>query len=191
MQQLLTPEFIVFCLYLLVGSGAWTGYALAVISGHRKMLLLRRPPIPPIDAPATPLKVTIAIPAKDEGERIRACIESALSQDYPNFDVIAVNDRSTDNTGAVMDEMAREHPNLRVLHITEPPAEGWTGKNNALHQGSKIAAHSWCPPRIRPESASAAAGPLVRPHLAKPPATSTSSRPGSTGPTKGSAWWGT
>src|SRR6185369_16924678 len=43
--QLLTPEFIVFCLYLVAGPGAWTLYGLAVHSGHRKMLRLRRPPI--------------------------------------------------------------------------------------------------------------------------------------------------
>ena len=63
----------------------------------------------------------------DEGERIRACIESALNQDYANFDVIAVNDRSTDNTGAVMDELAARYPKLKVIHITTPPAPSWTG----------------------------------------------------------------
>lgn len=142
-MQFLTPEFILFCLYLVASSGAWTAFGLAIHSGHRKMLLLRRPPIPPNDAPATPLKVTIAIPAKDEGERIRACIESALSQDYPNFDVIAVDDRSTDNTGAVMDELAAKYPKLKVIHISKDPATGWTGKNNALHTAAQHADGDW------------------------------------------------
>jgi glycosyltransferase involved in cell wall biosynthesis len=77
--------------------------------------------------------VTILIPAKDEGERIRDCIASALAQDYPDFNVIAVDDRSTDSTGAVMDDMARANPRLTVVHIRdgELPA-GWTGKCNAL-----------------------------------------------------------
>jgi glycosyltransferase involved in cell wall biosynthesis len=141
--QLLTPEFILFCLYLLLGPGAWTGYGLAIHAGRRKMLLLRRPPIPPNDPPATPLKVTIAIPAKDEGARIRACIESALAQDYPNVNVIAVNDRSTDNTGVVMDELAATNPRLKVIHISKDPATGWTGKNNALHTAAQHADGDW------------------------------------------------
>src|SRR5687768_7168848 len=84
-----TTELVTFCLYLLAGPLAWVVYAVAIHAGRRKMLLLRRPPIPPTNPPATPPGVTIMIPAKDEGERIRACIESALAQDYPNFDVIA------------------------------------------------------------------------------------------------------
>jgi glycosyltransferase involved in cell wall biosynthesis len=85
----------------------------------------------------------LLIPAKDEGERIRGCIQSALRQDYPNFDVIAIDDRSTDNTGAVMDQMASADSRLHALHITEPPAPGWTGKNNALFQGAMHASGQW------------------------------------------------
>src|SRR5688572_2491731 len=107
------------------------------------MLLLHRPPIPYEDAPKIPPSVTIMIPAKDEGERIRACIESALAQDYANFEVIAVNDRSTDNTGAVMDELAAKHARLKVIHITELPPSGWTGKNNACHTAAARAGGDW------------------------------------------------
>lgn len=138
-----TPELVTFCLYLLAGPLAWLGYGLVIQAGRRRMLLLRRPPIPPADPPATPPGVTIMIPAKDEGERIRACIESALAQDYPNFDVIAIDDRSTDNTGAVMDELAAKHPRLRVIHITQPPGPGWTGKNSALHTAAAEAKGDW------------------------------------------------
>lgn len=134
-------ELILFLVYVLVGPFAWFSYGVILYAGRRRMLLLRRPPVFPADEIRP--SVTILIPAKDEGERIRACIESALAQDYPDFDVIAINDRSTDNTGAVMDEMAAKNPRLRVLHITEPPAPGWTGKNNALWQGQKIARGQW------------------------------------------------
>jgi glycosyltransferase involved in cell wall biosynthesis len=138
-----TPELILFCTYLLIGPAAWVAYAIVVFAGRRKMLLLRRPPIPPSDPPSPPWKVTIAIPAKDEGERIRACIESALAQDYSNFDVIAINDRSTDNTGAVMDELAAKNAKLKVIHISKNPAPGWTGKNNALHTAAQHADGQW------------------------------------------------
>ncbi len=140
---MITPEFILFFVYLLAGPAAWVGYWLAIHSGRRKMLLLRRPPIPPDNPPAVLPTVTLMIPAKDEGERIRACIESALAQDYPNIEVITINDRSTDNTGAVMDELAAKNAGLRVIHITEPPAPGWTGKNNALHTAAKHATGDW------------------------------------------------
>jgi chlorobactene glucosyltransferase len=94
-------------------------------------------------------RVSILIPAKNEGERIRDCIKSALNQDYPDFHVIAIDDRSTDNTGAVMDELAVKfngaggapdvHPGLgklTVVHILDGELpQGWTGKCNALNRG--------------------------------------------------------
>src|SRR5258708_11431284 len=126
--------------YLSMGVFAWAVYGFLLFAGRRKMLLMYRPPHPLKVAPPS---VTILIPAKDEGERIRACIQSAMEQDYPKFDVITIDDRSTDNTGVVMDEMAAQNPRLRVLHITEPPAQGWTGKNNALFNGAKIAGGEW------------------------------------------------
>ena len=134
-------ELILFLAYVLVGPFVWVAYGVLMYAGRRKMLLLRRPP-PPLKADPPP-RVTILIPAKDEGERIRACIESALAQDYPNFNVIAIDDRSTDNTGAVMDDIAARHPNLKAFHNTVAPPAGWTGKNNALHQGVKHADGDW------------------------------------------------
>ena len=130
-------ELILFCLYLLLGPQAWVFYGMLMHAGRRKMLLLKRPPGPFTyeGKEIAPPRVCILIPAKDEGERIRGCVESALAQDYPNLDVIAINDRSEDNTGAVMDDMAAQNPRLKVLHNRTAPPAGWTGKNNALHQG--------------------------------------------------------
>lgn len=133
-------ELIVLVSYCFMGPLAWLFYGQMLIAGRRKMLLMKRPPHP-IQGPLP--GVSILIPAKDEGERIRGCIESALEQDYPNLQVIAIDDRSTDNTGAVMDEMAAANPRLSVLHITQPPAPGWTGKNNALFNGTKQATGDW------------------------------------------------
>jgi len=86
--------------------------------------------------------VTILIPAKDEGQRIAQCLASALGQDYPEFDVLAIDDRSGDQTGKIMDEMANADPRLKAIHVTELPA-GWTGKNHALHRGAKEARGQW------------------------------------------------
>ena len=137
---MLHPEIILLVLYVFVGPLIWAGYGEALLAGRRKMLLMKRPPHP---IKGEPPSVTILIPAKDEGERIRRCIESALDQEYPHVDVIAIDDRSTDNTGAVMDEIAAIHPKLHVIHIKQPPAPGWTGKNNALFTGAGQARGQW------------------------------------------------
>ena len=136
-------EIILFGLYVLVGPVTWISYLILTLSGRRKMLLLKRPPLP-LPPRISPPSVSIIIPAKDEGERIRGCIESCLKQDYPNLEVIAVDDRSVDNTGQVMDAMAAADSKLKVVHIQEGTlGPGWTGKNNALYTAQKQAAGDW------------------------------------------------
>jgi glycosyltransferase involved in cell wall biosynthesis len=82
----------------------------------------------PVGAPT----LTVIVPARNEARDIRACLESLVRQDYAGVRVVAVNDRSTDATGAVMEAMAAEWPGrLRVVHVTELPAE-WLGKTHAM-----------------------------------------------------------
>ena len=133
-------NFLFFLSYVPNGPLCWMGYGYATFAGRTKMLLLDKPR----PAPNPPPKVSIIIPAKDEQGRIRACLQSALDQDYPNFEVIAVDDRSVDRTGAIMDEMAGADPRLKVLHIQPGSLEpGWTGKNNALFQATRQATGDW------------------------------------------------
>ena len=132
------PGTVLFAVYLLVGPLAWIFFGIMIVAGRRRMLLMKPSPIV-----GTPPKVSLLIPAKDEGERIRACLESALSQDYPDFEVIAIDDRSEDQTGRIMDEVAAKDSRLKVLHLTEPPPAGWTGKNNALVNGVRSAIGDW------------------------------------------------
>lgn len=76
--------------------------------------------------------ITVIVPARNESADIIATLESLLNQDYPNLQILAVNDRSTDTTGDLMDALAFQHPQkLRVLHITELPT-GWLGKTHAM-----------------------------------------------------------
>ena len=89
---------------------------------------------PPTDWP----KISVLVPACNEAQDIEANLKSLLASDYPHLEIIAINDRSTDDTGQIMDLLAQTHPHLKVLHIdTLPP--GWLGKNNALHTGAKSA----------------------------------------------------
>ena len=83
-------------------------------------------------------RVSIIIPARDEERAIAAGVGSQLAQDYPDFEVIVVNDRSRDGTGAILEGLARESPRLRVVAGSEPPA-GWLGKPHALWLGARAA----------------------------------------------------
>jgi hypothetical protein len=76
--------------------------------------------------------LTVIVPALDEAENIVACLSSLLAQDYTSLRIVAVNDRSTDETGAIMDSFAARYPDLlKVLHIADLPA-GWLGKTHAM-----------------------------------------------------------
>jgi glycosyltransferase involved in cell wall biosynthesis len=82
--------------------------------------------------PAGQPSITVIVPARDEAADIAATLHSLLAQDYPNLHIIAVDDRSTDRTGSIIDSISAQHPEkLRTLHITELPS-GWLGKTHAM-----------------------------------------------------------
>ena len=87
--------------------------------------------------------VSVLLPARNEEGRVLAeSVRSILRQDYASFEVVAVNDRSTDATGAVLRSLALEDPRLRVLEGAEPPA-GWLGKPYALRQALEASGGRW------------------------------------------------
>ena len=95
--------------------------------------------IPRLRADARPGReplVSIVIPARDEARIIERTVRALLAQTYPCLEVIVVNDRSTDGTGAILRGIHDDR--LKVLDGEEPP-EGWLGKPWALHQGSLLA----------------------------------------------------
>nr|MDQ4050405.1 glycosyltransferase [Thermoproteota archaeon] len=79
-------------------------------------------------------QVSVILPARNEDRYIARCLDSLLVQDYPNFEIIAINDSSTDRTGEIMKAYAAK--DSRVIHVNaSPKPEGWTGKNWACYQG--------------------------------------------------------
>jgi hypothetical protein len=86
--------------------------------------------------------VSVIFAARDEAEKLPAAIETLLTQDYPSFEIIAVNDRSEDRTSELLHELERAHPNLKVIDITELPA-GWLGKPRALVAGYEQSRGEW------------------------------------------------
>ena len=118
------------------GSLAWliaVGWVWKAVAAARGL-----PRIPDITQPqydVTPdgiPSLTVIVPARNEAADIASCLQSLLQQDYPNLQIIAVDDRSTDATGEIMEALATQHPaKLRILHITELPP-GWLGKPHAM-----------------------------------------------------------
>ena len=90
----------------------------------------RPPPLP-----ATP-GITFIVPCHDEGANVRETVGALLEQAYPDFEVIAVNDASNDDTGQILDEMALLEDRLRVIHF-----ESNQGKAMGLRAGA-IAANN-------------------------------------------------
>jgi len=79
-------------------------------------------------------KVSVIIPARNEEHFIRHCLATIGTQDYPNYDIIAVDDSSTDRTVHLIKEQASQHKKI-VLVKAEPKPDGWVGKNWACYQG--------------------------------------------------------
>jgi glycosyltransferase involved in cell wall biosynthesis len=113
---------------------------LQVVIGGRTIVQLRDVE-PPADSSDFP-QVSLIVAARNEARNIEAGVRSLLALDYLRLELLVVNDRSTDATGAILDRVAAEHPRLNVVRLTELPA-GWLGKNHALHYGARRAAGEW------------------------------------------------
>jgi glycosyltransferase involved in cell wall biosynthesis len=90
-------------------------------------------------------RVSIIVPARNEAETIEKALKTLLALDYDNYEVIAVNDRSTDRTGEIMETIAASpaaHECLRVVHHRELPA-GWLGKTHAMWTAANQASGDW------------------------------------------------
>src|SRR5271169_2000099 len=106
-------------------------------------------------------RVSIIVPARNEEEHIREALLQLLALDYSNYEIIAVNDRSTDHTGRIMDEVAAKDllrdagvtahaeadrsvrpTRLQVIHISELPP-GWLGKTHAMWTAGQRASGDW------------------------------------------------
>jgi chlorobactene glucosyltransferase len=86
--------------------------------------------------------ISVIIPARNEERNIRRCVQALFRQTYPNFEILVVDDRSTDRTLGLLTELEKEDDHLRILHGSEMPAD-WAGKPHALVQGAAAARGEW------------------------------------------------
>jgi GT2 family glycosyltransferase len=86
--------------------------------------------------------LSVVVPCRDEARGVEAALRSLLAQDHPDLEVVAVDDRSADGTGEILDRLASGDRRLRVLHLDELPA-GWLGKSHACASGAAASTGRW------------------------------------------------
>lgn len=131
--------WLVLCALLFA---AWASRHGEISRAAREERNLRPRSYPPFEPGQAP-RLSVLVAAKDEESSIETCVRTLLDQDYPNFEIVAANDRSTDATGAILDRLKAEHPDrLKVVHVRRLP-DGWFGKNNAMREAVAQADGDW------------------------------------------------
>jgi hypothetical protein len=87
-------------------------------------------------------RISLIFAARDEEEKLPAALATLTALDYPNLEIMAVDDRSQDSTRKILEEFAQAHSRLRVLHIVELPS-GWLGKPHALQKAYEASTGEW------------------------------------------------
>ena len=87
-------------------------------------------------------KLSVIVPACNEAENIESAVKTLIAQDYPDLEIILVNDRSTDTTGGIIDRLAQGDTRVKAIHIETLPT-GWLGKVHALDRGVARAHGEW------------------------------------------------
>lgn len=125
--------------YALAGTAYWLWMAWGAWRMVRRVPVLRQ--ATSLHPPAWP-RLSIIVPACNEEETIEPAVRSLLAEDYPDLEIMLIDDRSTDGTGEIVDRLAASDPRVRPVHVTALP-DGWLGKVHALHQGVLRASGEW------------------------------------------------
>jgi len=125
-------------LYQVIIAAGLVSFVLNLIFNLRSLKTPHSDSITPEPAPF----VSVLIPARDEEANIKVCLESLQKQDYPNFEVLVLDDNSSDNTANIVERIAATDNRIRLFR-GEPLPEGWTGKPFACYQLARKARGSW------------------------------------------------
>lgn len=118
---------LVFWFLTLLSTLALLGYVREIPAGLKTTRALKDLPDQKIDWPS----VTLIAAARDEEVAVEAAVRSWLALDYPDLQIVAVDDRSQDRTPKILDSLRKQNTRLDVLHVAVLPPR-WLGKNHAL-----------------------------------------------------------
>jgi cellulose synthase/poly-beta-1,6-N-acetylglucosamine synthase-like glycosyltransferase len=117
----------------------WLFHGLRVAEGALRLPWIKDfPPASDAECP----RISLIFAARDEEEKLPAALATLAAIDYPNLEIIAVNDRSQDSTKRLLDEFARKHDRFRAVHVSSLPP-GWLGKPHALQRGYESSTGEW------------------------------------------------
>ncbi|EGW40908.1 glycosyltransferase [Desulfosporosinus sp. OT] len=131
---------VLFLVLAFISVIIWAYYGLLFFGNLRKKRIFRGNEY--YDKEIIYPSLSVIIPACNEEESIRQAISQLLDQDYADLEVLVVNDRSTDHTAVILEELKIKYPQLKVVTITDVPTQ-WLGKNHAVYQGVKQATGEW------------------------------------------------
>jgi hypothetical protein len=117
----------------------WIFHGLRVAYGALRLPWIKD--FSPTEDPDCP-RISLIFAARDEAEKLPAALATLAALDYPGLEIIAVDDRSQDSTGMILDDFARNHARVRVVHVEKLPA-GWLGKPHALQRGYEVSTGQW------------------------------------------------
>ncbi len=112
--------------------------ATAVVLAYLRQARVRRLATLPLDGPERWPRVSVIMAARDEVDRIGPALASRLDDDYPDLELVLVDDRSSDGTADVASEIAGGDPRFKLVRVSVLP-HGWLGKVHALHEGVQSA----------------------------------------------------
>src|SRR5208283_3864149 len=117
----------------------WLTHGLRTAYGATRLPWIKDfPPAADADCP----RISLLFAARDEEEKLPAALATLAAIDYPELEIIGVDDRSKDATGRILDEFAAAHPRFRAVHVTELPP-GWLGKPHALQKAYEASSGDW------------------------------------------------
>jgi glycosyltransferase involved in cell wall biosynthesis len=125
----------IYCIFF---CSAWCTSFLVVLLFRRIRIFEKANPPLPQKWP----RISVVIATCNDADTIEEAVDTLLHQDYPDLEIVVVNDRSSDGTGRIIERIAREDSRVRTVYIQHLPS-GWLGKVHALHVGTQESSGEW------------------------------------------------